>query len=59
MKSKQISISFGGLGGVLMLALLLVIAWWLIGGLLSITIGQLLLYGGLLAIGYAIGRSRL
>ena len=58
-KSKQVSISFGGLGGVLMLALLLLIAWWLIGGILSITVGQLLLYAGLLAIGYAIGRGRL
>jgi hypothetical protein len=45
-----------GLAGVVLGILVLWIAWSLIGGLLSITLGQLLLWGGIFAGGIVVGR---
>lgn len=40
------------------LLLFIVIAWWMIGGILSITLGDLLIYAIIFCIGYAIGASK-
>ena len=40
------------------LLLFIVIAWWMIGGLLSITLGDILIYGIMFCVGYAVGASK-
>ncbi len=40
------------------LLLFIVIAWWFIGGILSITLGDLLIYAIMFFIGYAVGVNK-
>ena len=51
-------IDLHGLGGLIALAVVIVLAWWLLGALLSMSVGHLLLLFAAGLVGYAIGRGR-
>jgi ABC-type transport system involved in multi-copper enzyme maturation permease subunit len=44
--------------GFILLLLFIMLAWWMIGGILSITLGDLLIYAIMFGIGYAIGSNK-
>ena len=47
-----------GIGGLIVLAIVIVVAWWLLGAILSMTVGHLVLLIAAGGVGYAIGRGR-
>jgi ABC-type transport system involved in multi-copper enzyme maturation permease subunit len=47
-----------GLFGFILLLLFIMLTWWMIGGILSITLGDLLIYAIMFGIGYAIGSNK-
>jgi hypothetical protein len=55
---RNVHIKLNDLGGLLILAVVIVLAWWLLGTLLSMSVGHLLLLIAAGGVGYAIGRGR-
>lgn len=56
MANTQVSVRFGGLIGLLLLALLIFVVWWFFSSLFSLTVGQLLLYAVVGLVCFAAGR---
>jgi hypothetical protein len=58
MKIGNLRIDIHGIGGLIILAVVIVVAWWVLGAILSMTVGHLLLLIAAGGIGYVIGRGR-
>lgn len=57
MSGKRVSVEFGGLIGLLVLAAILAVVWWMFSALLSVTLGQLLILAAVGVIGFVIGKA--
>jgi branched-subunit amino acid transport protein AzlD len=58
MPRPSFRIDIHGIGGLIVLAIVIVLAWWLLGAILSMTLGHLLLLIASGFVGYVIGRKR-
>jgi branched-subunit amino acid transport protein AzlD len=54
---RRIRFEVKELGGLLVLAVLILLAWWFLTALLSVTLGQLLVLAAVGFVGFWLGRS--